>query len=285
MSDALIRVEGVTFAYPGDAGAAPVPVLRDVSLTVHAGELIALVGQNGSGKTTLARHLNGLLKPATGRVLVGATDTRDVAVGRLARQVGYVFQNPDHQLFLPSVWREVTYGLHQLGLADAEVDQQARSVLERFGISALAEHHPAMLGRGLRRLTALAAVYAMGPEVLVLDEPTGGLDGHLTGQLMALLQSLTADGRAVVLITHEMELVARYASRVVALRDGVVVADMAPAPFFDRADLLDAARLEPPEIVGIARRLRDAGVPLPPGIATVDAFCEAYTRLLTERGQ
>jgi energy-coupling factor transporter ATP-binding protein EcfA2 len=275
----LVRVEEVSFAYPGGAGEVPRPVLRDVSLEILPGELIALIGQNGSGKTTLARHLNGLLRPLRGRVLVGERDTREVPVGRLARDIGYVFQNPDHQLFLPSVRREVTYGPQQLGLSGDALHARVTGTLERFGLTDLAEHHPAMLGRGLRRLTALAAVHAMGPRLLVLDEPTGGLDGRQTARLLDILRALVAEGQSVVLITHEMPLVADHASRVIALNHGLVVADDRPAAFFDHADLLARATLQAPEPVLLAGELRAAGVPLAPGIATVAALCDAWVRL------
>ena len=278
MSEALVRVEDVSYSYPADP---PVVALRDVSLSIHPGELVALVGQNGSGKTTLARHLNGLLKPTSGRALVGTTDTRQAAVGELARQVGYVFQNPDHQLFLPSVRREVAYGPQRLGMSGAELDALVDEMLERFDLAEIAEHHPAMLGRGLRRLTALAAVAAMGPRVLVLDEPTGGLDRRLTAKLMGMLRRLVASGHAVVLITHEMPLVAAQATRVVALRAGEIVADERPAAFFDQPDLLERAGLQAPESALLAADLRPHGMPR--GVATVDAFCEAFTQLLDER--
>ena len=277
MSETLVRVESVSFAYPGDAGEPPRTVLRDVSFAIRRGELVALIGQNGSGKTTLAKHLNGLLKPSAGRVLVGETDTRSAPVGELARHVGYVFQNPDHQLFLPSVRAEVGWGPQQMGLSGDALAERVQTTLERFGLMVWAEHHPAMLGRGLRRLTALAAVFAMGPTVLVLDEPTGGLDRRLTAELMAILHGLTSEGHAVVLITHEMALVTEHAGRVVALRSGIVVADDAPATLFDRADLLAEAGIEPPAVARLAHGLRPDG--MPERVATVDRFCDAYVHL------
>ncbi|HEX5163994.1 MAG TPA: ABC transporter ATP-binding protein [Thermomicrobiales bacterium] len=277
MSDPLVRVESVSFAYPGDAGEPPRIVLHDVSLAIEPGEFIALIGQNGSGKTTLARHLNGLLKPSAGRVLVGGVDSRTVPVGELARQVGYVFQNPDHQLFLPSVEGEIGWGPRQLGLSGAELDERVRSTLERFGLTVWAEHHPAMLGRGLRRLTALAAVSAMGPHVLVLDEPTGGLDRRLKGALMVILRGLTAEGYAVVLITHEMALVAEHAARVVVLHAGRIVADEAPTTLFHRLDLLADAGIEPPPVARLAHELRCAGMPAE--VATAASFVDAFVEL------
>ena len=281
MSEPLVRVESVLFAYPGDGGEPPRTVLRDVTLAIEPGEFVALIGQNGSGKTTLAKHLNGLLKPSAGRVLVGGTDTRTAPVGELARQVGYVFQNPDHQLFLPSVRAEVGWGPQHIGLTGAALDERVRTTLERFGLTIWAEHHPIMLGRGLRRLTALAAVFAMGPRVLVLDEPTGGLDRRLTAELMAILRRLTAEGHVVILITHEMALAAEHAARVVALRGGVVVADESPGTLFDRADLLAEAGIVAPAVARLAHGLRPDG--MPEGIATVDAFSDAYVRLRERR--
>ena len=272
----LVRVEHVSFSY-GET-----PALRDVSLELRAGEFIALVGRNGSGKTTLAKHLNGLLRPSSGRVLVGpagsALETRHAPVGELARQVGYVFQNPDHQLFLPTVRREIAYGPQQLGLSGAALEARVAETLERFELGALAERHPAELGRGVRRLTALAAIYAMGPGVLVLDEPTGGLDRRLTARLIRLLNGLAADGHAIVLITHEMWLVAECARRVIVLRDGAVVADAAPAQLLGDEQALAGTGLRPPPVARLAGALRPAGVPT--GVVTVDALCGALLRLL-----
>ncbi len=277
MSESLVRVESVSFAYPGDAGEPPRTVLGDVSLAIQPGEFVALIGQNGSGKTTLAKHLNGLLKPASGRVLVGNIDTTNAPVGELARQIGYVFQNPDHQLFLSSVSAEVAWGPQQLGMVGDALETRVRETLERFGLTIWADHHPIMLGRGLRRLTALAAVFAMGPRVLVLDEPTGGLDRRLTAELMAILHRLTDEGHAVILITHEMALVAEHANRVIALRGGSVVADCAPSTLFDRVDLLADAGIEAPAVARLAHALCSHG--MQQGISTTESFCDEYVRL------
>lgn len=279
----LVRLEDVSFRYEG--GETGHWALRGVSLQIHPGDLLALVGRNGSGKTTLAKHLNGLLRPSTGRVVVGETDTRDAPVGVLARQVGYVFQNPDHQLFLSTVREEVAYGPRRLGLTGDALDARVRETLERFDLVSVADRHPAMLGRGLRRLTALAAVAALGPRVLVLDEPTGGLDRRLTRRLMELLASLTAPqggSHAVVLITHEMALVAEHATRVVILDAGKVVADVPPAAAFDPAhvDIITRAGIAPPAVARIAACLADQGMP---PAASIAAFRTAYGALLAER--
>lgn len=277
MNTPLIRVESISFSYEIAR-----PALTDVSLTVTSGEFLALIGRNGSGKTTLAKHLNGLLKPSTGRVLVGETDTQEEVVGELARQVGYVFQNPDHQLFLPTVRQEIAYGPAKLGLGGDALEDRIRETLERFGLTELADRHPAVLGRGVRRLTALAATYAMRPRVLVLDEPTGGLDRRFAGRLMDLLVALAAEGHAIILITHDMRLVADYAQRVLLLREGRVIADDTPSQLFDRPELLATTGVHPPQVARLAALLQAEG--MPPGICTVDGFCEAYLKRLQVAG-
>jgi energy-coupling factor transport system ATP-binding protein len=273
VSDTLIRVENISFAYD-----AATPVLVDVSLTVRSGEFLALIGRNGSGKTTLAKHFNGLLKPTDGQVLVGEADTRTVPVGALARQVGFVFQNPDHQLFLPSVRQEIAYGPARLGLSGAALEERINETLERFGLAAMRERHPAVLGRGVRRLTALAAIYAMRPRVFVLDEPTGGLDRRFASRLMDLLFNLANEGHAIVLITHDMRLVANHAKRVLLLRDGQVVADDTPAALFDQPELLATTGVQPPQVARLAQALRPQG--MPGGICTVEGFCAEYVQRL-----
>lgn len=280
MTDPLISVERISYAYEV-AGAASRPALIDVSLALEPGQLVAIVGQNGSGKSTLARHLNGLLKPQAGRVVVDGVDTRAEPVGRLAAHVGYVFQNPDHQLFLPTVRQEVEWGPRQLGLAGEVLTARIDETLARFRLDEIADRHPASLGRGLRRLTALAAVMAMNPRALVLDEPTGGLDHRLTDELMAMLRALVGEGRVVVLITHEMPLVAAHADRMIVLREGRIIGDDTPAALFDQINLLATTSLDPPEAAQLAQSLQPLGIPS--GVATPEAFVAACVPLLGRR--
>src|SRR5581483_11930107 len=166
----LIQVQDVWFTYPGG-----VQALRGVNLQVSAGERLALLGRNGSGKTTLAKHLNGLLVPTRGRVLVAGVETVGQDVGRLAALVGYVFQNPDHQLFSRSVREELAFGPRNLGLPPGEVARRVEAALRQFGLEEAADTPPAILGFAERRLVAVASVVAMRPAALVLDEPFAGL--------------------------------------------------------------------------------------------------------------
>ena len=268
---ALIEVDHVSFSYED----AP-PALSDVSLTIAPGEFVALTGANGSGKTTLAKHFNGLLRPSSGAVRVDGSDTASRSISELAHTVGYVFQNPDHQIFLPTVAEEVGFGPRNLGVRGAELEEQVEAALALFELSELRERHPTLLGRGVRRRVALAASYAMRPRLLVLDEPTGGLDRRATDQLMTVLHDLVAEGRSVVLITHDMRLVGEHAERMIVLNGGVLRADGSTAEIMACHELLHAAGIRPPAVARLAADLRDAGLP---AALTVDDFVENVVAL------
>lgn len=267
-----VQVHGVHYHYPG------VPALNGIELTLEGGEFCALVGQNGSGKSTLAKHLNGLLKPDAGSVSVFGRDTRTLTVGELARDVGYVFQNPDHQIFAGNVHDELAFGLHNLRLGADEVRARIDDALRAFGLEAYIDQPPATLGFGLRRLVSVAAVYAMRPRIFVLDEPTAELDWRSAHELLDRFRALHAQGHTILFISHDMELVAEYAQRVLLMRDGRIVASAPPAEFFGQLDLLHEARLAPPQVMRLAQRLRDLN--MPGDLLTVEAFVDAYLALL-----
>ena len=266
-TDPLIEIEHLSFSYEG----AP-PALRDISLTIGPGEFVALTGANGSGKTTLAKHFNGLLRPSSGQVRVEGRETGSRSISNLAHTVGYVFQNPDHQIFLPSVAEEIGFGPRNLGVQGTELEERIEAALALFELGELRERHPTLLGRGVRRRVALAASYAMRPRLLVLDEPTGGLDRRATGQLMTVLHDLVAEGRSVVLITHDMRLVGEHAERMIVLNGGQLRADGPTAEVMTHNDLLREAGIRPPAVARLAADLRDAGLP---AALTVDDFVES----------
>ncbi len=188
--------------------------------------MVALIGPNGAGKSTLLRHLNGLLRPAAGSVRLFGQETAGRSVGELAREVGFLFQRPERQLFAATVREEVAYGPRQLGLA--EVDRRVETALVRFGLEGLADAPPAILGYGRRRAITLAALAALETPILVLDEPTVGLDGRGWQQLLAWLTERRAAGTTILLATHEMALAAT-ADRVVRLEAGRIAAQGEPA--------------------------------------------------------
>jgi energy-coupling factor transport system ATP-binding protein len=252
----ILSLGNVKFTYEGG-----VEALMEVSLEVRRGEYIALVGGNGSGKTTLAKHLNGLLRPTSGRIWVGGRDSADLTVAVLARTVGYAFQNPDHQLFCTSVEDEVRFGPHNLGRPDDEVRRLSETAMEVMGIADIRAKPPLTLSLGQRRRVSIAAVLAMDPAVLVLDEPTTGLDHGEARELMEILSGLNRDGKTVILITHDMRLVAEHATRVVIMSGGQIVLDSDVRGAFDDLGLLRDAQLIPPPISILAHRLEGRGVP------------------------
>ncbi|MCB9433592.1 MAG: ATP-binding cassette domain-containing protein [Ardenticatenaceae bacterium] len=246
----LLTLDSLSYAYDGTQAA-----LNGIDLTIGAGEFVAIVGQNGSGKTTLVKHLNGLLRPTQGRVLLNGADIAATPVAALARTVGYVFQNPDHMIFSATVREEVAAGPRNLGLPEAEIAARTTAALRQFGLLPFAETQPALLGFGLRRKVSIAAVVAMQTAVLVLDEPTSGLDQRSTDELMAILTDLNRQGRTIVLITHDMRLVADHVPRCVVLHNGRLLADAPTRHIFQQPALLQQTQLEPPPIAQIGQRL------------------------------
>ncbi len=248
--------------------------LRGVSLTIDPGESVAIVGQNGSGKTTLVKHLNGLLRPTAGRVLLDGNDTREVPVHTLAATVGFVFQNPDDQLFDRSVAREVAFGPRNLGRSADEVSRAVSEGLEAVGLESSRTVNPYDLDLSLRKLVALASVLAMDPAALVLDEPTTGQDGPGVRRVGAIVDGWVASGRTAVAITHDMEFAADHFARIVVMRAGSIVADGSPTEVFAPAnvELLASAGLEPPPAARIGVRLGLGSTP------TISALLTALRR-------
>lgn len=216
----LLELNDVCFSY--DDG---VPVLDGISLRIDEGEFVALIGQNGSGKTTLAKHLNGLLAPRSGAVRLAGTDMRELGLGTIARSVGFVFQDPDHQLFCASVEEEVSWGARHLGLDPDALAARVSGALDVCGLADRREEDPFLLRKGERQRLAVAAILALEPRVLILDEPTTGLDHTEQLVILDLLRRLHGAGRSVVVITHAPWLVAERASRAVLMARGRVVFD------------------------------------------------------------
>ena len=245
----LIDVRGLRHRYPTGQEA-----LAEVSLRIRRGEFVALVGRNGSGKTTLAKHLNGLLEPTGGVVRVEGRDVRALALEELAQRVGYVFQDPDHQLFAATVEEEVAFGPRNLGLRPAEVEARVTEALAAVGL-AERDADPFLLDKGARQRLAVAAVLALRPDVLVLDEPTTGLDFAEQEKMMALLRTLHAGGQTIVIITHTPWVIAEYAERVVLLAEGRLRFDGPPRQFFADDELLAAAAFRAPDVTRLGRLL------------------------------
>jgi energy-coupling factor transport system ATP-binding protein len=276
LAEPAVEIRDLWFGY----GEGPA-VLHGLDLTVAQGQVVALVGANGSGKTTLCKHLNGLLRPRRGRVSVLGHDTAAASIGELARHVGYLFQHPEQQIFSASVGQEIAFGPRNLGLPDGEVEARVEEALARFALTSLVERPPSILGYGVRRRITLASLAAMDPPILVLDEPTVGLDAAGLEEMVEWLGEVHARGRTILLVTHDMALAARLAGRMVVLEAGRVLADGPPADLFRQPEIVARASLAPPPVARLAGALAAHG--LPAGAVTVEAFCEAYAAALERR--
>ncbi len=263
-----VQIDGLWYWY----GQERAPALRGVDLEIGSGEVVALVGANGSGKTTLAKHLNGLLRPKRGRVRIVGQETSQRSIGELAQQVGFLFQSPEQQIFSATVRDEIAFGPRNLGLHTKEIDRRVSQAMERFDLAPVAHLPPSVLGYGVRRRLTLASLDAMQPSILVLDEPTVGLDAWGRADLVRWLREQQSHGRTILLVTHDMALVAECAGRVVVLLGGQVAADDSPRAIFDRPALLEGASLIAPPAVVLGQALRRHG--LTRLCLTVPELCE-----------
>jgi len=252
----IVSVQRLKFTYEGG-----VEAIRDVNLDIGYGEYIAIVGGNGSGKTTLAKNLNGLLRPTSGSVVVGGKPTSEQNVAALARIVGYAFQNPDYQLFCSSVEDEIRFGPTNLGYPDDVVHNNVEKAIEAMNLEHVRKLPPLSLRLGERRRVSIASVIAMDPQVLVLDEPTTGLDAEESSELMQRLKRLNDEGKTIILITHDMKLVAEHAKRVVVMAQGRILLDSDPRGAFSDHEILRQSNLEPPAVTQLAHRLAAYDIP------------------------
>jgi energy-coupling factor transport system ATP-binding protein len=248
-----LAVEGLVHVYKEGA----VRALDGIDLAFPAGQRIGLVGQNGSGKTTLVRHLNGLLRPTAGRVMVDGRDAQALTVAALAHSVGLVFQDPDRQIFAGNVRAEVEFGPRNLGLRGAELATSVTSALASVGLAGEESTNPYDLGYSRRKLLALASVLAMQTPIVVLDEPTTGQDARGVERVAEIVADLAAAGRTVIAISHDMRFVAEHFERIVVMRAGRVILDGPPEAVFEEESwpALASTYLEPPYAARVGARL------------------------------
>jgi energy-coupling factor transport system ATP-binding protein len=250
--DPIIEVKNLHHVYPSGTHA-----LRGINLKVYPGEFVAIIGQNGSGKTTFVKHLNGLLRPTDGEVWVNGINVSTQKVSAMARKVGYCFQNPDHQIFCDTVYKEVAYGPQNLGLSAREIDQRVDEALDAVGMSHIKDFHPRDLSKGQRQRVAVAAVLSMRPAILNIDEPTTGQDYRDGIEMLNLIASLNQSGHTILFITHDMPMVARYAQRVVVFREGEILLDGSTREVFHEREKLSTTFLAPPPITSLGLAFRD----------------------------
>lgn len=265
-----IELRDVSFAYRRHDY-----VLRDISLRVERGELTALIGNNGSGKSTLMKLILGLLKPSRGDVIVEGVNTRTARVSELARKIGFIFQDPNDQLFANSVAEEVEFGLRNLGVSEADIARRVEATLEQFGLTEVRAMFPRFLSRGDKQKVCIASVVAMQPDILLLDEPTTGQDHRDARQILDLAERLNEQGITVLLVTHDLINVAEYARRVIVLNNGELLRDGPTAEVMSDLELLHACHLAPPPIIRLSLALREAGWPLALSVGQFVAHAQA----------
>ncbi|MCI9628099.1 MAG: ABC transporter ATP-binding protein [Eggerthellaceae bacterium] len=261
----MIAFENVCASYADE-----LPVLRDVSFTIEEGEFVAFVGTNGAGKSTTMRLINGLLKPTSGRVLIDSVPTTQLKTSELARRVGFLFQNPDHQICCNTVREELLFGFQAQGRLDDAARRRVDEMIERFDFDADAE--PYLLNRGTRQLLALASIIVCEPDVIILDEPTTGLDFRECEKVMEVISQMNDSGTTVVMVCHDMEVVADHAKRVIAMTQGQIVADGQTIDVLRNRDAVSRAHLLEPQIIEISMKLADI-----PHSEKLEDLCRANT--------
>lgn len=265
----------VSFTYSSHEG--DVAALTNLSLTIEDGAFLGIIGHTGSGKSTLLQLMCGLLSPSSGRVLLDGNDLRDKQVRRnLHTRVGIAFQYPEYQLFAPTVVEDIGFALRNAGFPDAEIDTRVRLAMQRMRLDfeRYALLSPFELSGGEMRRVALAGIIAAQPQVLVLDEPTAGLDPAGREELFGIIEEFYREGVTTVMVSHSMNDIARLATQVLVLKDGLAVMQGSPSEVFSHAEELRAMNLGVPHATEFATELRELGLPLPEGLLTVEALAD-----------
>ena len=284
-----IVIEHLNYVYM-TGGPYETKALSDVNLTIHDGEFIGLIGHTGSGKSTLVQHLNGLIMPTSGRVLVDGMDLADKGTDRRAvrQRVGLVFQYPENQLFEETVEKDIAFGPKNLGLDDAEIDRRVRDAMRRVALDydQLHERSVFELSGGQMRRVAIAGVLAMEPQVLVLDEPCAGLDPRGREEILGLIKKLHEEaGTTIVMVSHSMDDVASLAERVIVMNHGEVVMDGTPRDVFACGEELRGMGLDVPQAVQLAGKLRERGFDIPEGIYRIEEIKAEIEKIAAKGGR
>jgi energy-coupling factor transport system ATP-binding protein len=245
-----IEISDLHFTYPAGVNA-----LQGISLTVESGEQVGIVGQNGAGKTTLVKHLNGLLQPTRGQVRIGDWDTKVHSVAKLARRVGYVFQNPDEQLFSKNVGTEVAFGPRNLGYSSEQAEALVKDALAMTELSDKTETNPYDLSATWRKMVALASIISMDTDIVIFDEPTTGQDAVNIGRIANVIKALRERGKTVITITHDIDFCAENFDRVIALSQGKVLLDGGANQVLGQAEILATTYVDPPQLTRLGKRL------------------------------
>ena len=276
--ETIIRVRDLSYVYGANTPLMQT-ALHNIDLDIEQGEILGVIGHTGSGKSTLIQHLNGLLTPSEGEITFRGTPLN--ASKEFARDVrfhvGLVFQYPEYQLFEETVYRDIAFGPKNMGLSEAEIDMRVREAAASVGLDdALLDKSPFELSGGQKRRVAIAGVVAMRPDVLVLDEPTAGLDPHGRENILRYIKDYNQrTGATVLFVTHSMEDIAQTADRILVMREGRVLMTGSPEEIFSQAEILESAGLSIPQVTRVVRALRAGGIPIDPALYTVEQARDA----------
>ncbi len=267
-----INIEGLSYTY-SNGGPFEKNALSDINIDINDGEFIGIIGHTGSGKSTLIQHLNGILKPTVGRVIINGIDTKQKNLKELRRQVGIVFQYPEHQLFEETVKKDISFGLIKQGLSEEEIGQRVISALYSVGLDeSVLEKSPFELSGGQKRRVAIAGVVAMMPKILVLDEPTAGLDPSGRDEIFGYIKRLHIDfNMTIILVSHSMEDIAKLAQRVIVMNQGTVFMDKPSNEVYTQPGELEKIGLSAPQITYLMKRLKTIFPDIDENIFTVEA--------------
>lgn len=276
----MLEVKNIKYSYNSNYQA-----LKGVSLKVDKGEMVAFLGKNGAGKSTLFFHLNGIYRPDEGKVFIDGEELKydKKSLLKFRQKVGIVFQNPDDQIFAPTVEEDVAFGPLNLGLPMEEVQDRVEEALVRVGMSGYEKTAPHHLSGGQKKRVAIAGILAMKPEIMVLDEPTAGLDPQGVVDLSKLLRELNDEGITIIIFTHDVELVPTYAQRVFVLVDGLLIAEGTPKEIFAKPEILEKANLKVPIVTELFQKLEDEGFDMEGDYSlTIDEAKDKFLKLLYE---
>lgn len=251
---AFVEVKNITFTYPDGFTA-----VENVSMSFERGESVAIVGQNGAGKTTTVKLINGLLKPTEGDVIIDGWNTKDYTTAQISRKAGYVFQNPDDQIFNSTVYKEIEFGPKRQGLDGEELERRVHEAAELVGASDALDENPYDLPYSLRKMVTIAAVIATNPDVIILDEPTAGQDYPTMERLGRMIKHLQGQGKTIITITHDMEFVVQNFERVIVMANKRKIADGLKRDIFWDLPILEQSMLKQPHISRLAHSLKFEG--------------------------
>ena len=271
MVKTIIQTENMSYTYPDGTSA-----LQNINIDIKEGERVAIVGSNGAGKSTLFAHFNGIIKPSLGLIKIDGKpanyNKKDLL--RIRQKVGIVFQNPDDQLFAPTVIEDVAFGPMNLGLSDNEVEERVKEALKMVGMSGLEKKAPHHLSGGQKKRVAIAGILAMRPEIMVLDEPTTGLDPQGVEQVLKILYKLNQEEMTIIIASHDVEMVIQFADKIFVLHNGKIIGQGTPEEVFNNLETLKKAHLRPPKSAELLNLLKNNGMPCNVKLTVEEAYHE-----------